>query len=78
MLNQLPKQPWMKALHPCGKHRKHGKQNARSLRRHYPVQVQRDFLSLTCLPLMAKRPEAEADTDTPGAFLMSIKANIIH
>lgn len=42
------------------------KENAHSLRRYYPVQVQRDFLSLPCLHL-GLTTRAEADADTPTA-----------
>lgn len=36
-------------LPPCASTEKNGKRKAHSLRRHYPVQVRRDFLSLICL-----------------------------
>ncbi|CAK9164233.1 unnamed protein product [Ilex paraguariensis] len=57
-------------LPPVQAQKTKGKENAHSLRRHYPVQVQRDFLSLTCLHLGLASDEA--DTDTPGAFLTSM------
>lgn len=44
------RKPWTKSLSLCKSIEKEiGKEKALSLRRHYPVQVRRDFLSLTCL-----------------------------
>ena len=61
-----------RSFRPVQAQKKTGKENARSLRRHYPVQVQRDYLSLTCWkPSQIAR--AQADKGTPGASLMLIR-----